>query len=226
MLERFFAGYRAGSKKTMPKKAATARSGAQRNKAKAQKSFEVVRQNAEDQERIEDEQVEATPIIGDLPSSIEASASPTKSSRRAATRASVATQEVETEDEVATPEVSSGIEALPTSLTKGNVKAPAISAKSTRRAATRASMATQEVETENVAATPEVEAAPVPAAKGNSASARLAARRGQKLQPRTPATLVTAEHYSYVKRDLMIIAVLASIMFVAIIVLYFTIGRG
>ncbi len=34
----------------MPKKAATARNGAQRNKAKTQKSFEVVRQNAEDQE--------------------------------------------------------------------------------------------------------------------------------------------------------------------------------
>ena len=45
----------------MPKKAATARNTGQRNKAKAQKSFEVVRQNTEGQELIEDEQVEIAP---------------------------------------------------------------------------------------------------------------------------------------------------------------------
>lgn len=163
----------------MPKKATTARSGAQRNKAKAQKSFEVVRQNAENQELIEDEQVDDAPIINALTPSVETPSTPTKSARRAATRAAVATQEVETANEVIIPEI-----------------------------------------------VPEIEVAPTPVAKGSSASARLAARRGQKLQPRTPATLVTAEHYSYVKRDLMIIAVLASIMFIAIIVLYFTIGRG
>jgi len=181
MLERFFAGYRAGSKKTMPKKAATARNSVQRNKAKTQKSFEVVRQNAESQELIEDEQlVEVTPIDTPTPS---AEVRPTKSARRAATRASVATQEIETETEVAAsePEIETEIEPAPI--------APTIPAK-------------------------------------GSASARLAARRGQKLQPRTPATLVTSEHYAYVTRDLMIIAVLAVIMFIAIIVLYYTIGRG
>ncbi len=60
-----------------------------------------------------------------------------------------------------------------------------------------------------------------------SAAARLAARRqGQRSQLKSSATLITAEHYSYVKRDLAIIAVLASFMFVAIIVLYFVLGRG
>ncbi len=168
----------------MPKKAATARSGAQRNKAKTQKRFEIVRQNAEEQELIldeqqeliEDEQVEVTPISTPTPSA-EAASRPARSARRAAQRASVATPELETENEVATPEVE---------------------------------------------ATSEVVTAPV--ARGG-ASARLAARRGQKGQQRAAATLITAEHYTYVTRDLIIIAVLASTMFIAIIVLYFAIGR-
>jgi hypothetical protein len=161
----------------MPKKAATARNGVQRTKAKTQKSFEVVRQNAEGQGLNEGEPVEITSIDAPTPSA-EVISRPTKSARREAARASVAIQEVENETEVAAPEV-------------------------------------------------EVEPAPIAVApvKG-SASARLAARRGQKLQPRTPATLVTSEHYAYVTRDLMIIAVLAVIMFIAIIVLYYTIGRG
>ncbi len=175
MLGRFFVGYRAGSKKTMPKKAATARNGVQRTKAKAQKSFEVVRQNTESQELNEDEQVEIAPIEAPTPSA-EVISRPAKSARREATRAAIATQEVETETETETPEVV-------------------------------------------------IEPAPIAPAKG-SASARLAARRGQKLQPRIAAPLVTSEHYAYVTRDLMIIAVLAAIMFIAIIVLYFTIGRG
>jgi len=65
-----------------------------------------------------------------------------------------------------------------------------------------------------------------PAPKG-SAAARLAARRqGQRSQLKSSATLITAAHYSSVKRDLAIIAVLSSFMFVAIIVLYFVLGRG
>lgn len=60
-----------------------------------------------------------------------------------------------------------------------------------------------------------------------SASERLAARRQatQKAQ-RSAATLVTPEHFSYVRRDLITIAVLAAIMFGVIIVLYFFLGVG
>ena len=168
----------------MPKKAATARNGAQRNKAKTQKRFEIVRQDVEEQELIEDEQVEIAPISTPAPAleAADTTSRPTRSARRVATRASVATQEVETEKEV--------------------------------------EVETPEVET----AKEDVTVAAAPAAKG-SASARLAARRGQKVQQRSNATLITAEHYTYVTRDLKIIAVLASAMFVAIIVLYFTIGR-
>jgi len=55
-----------------------------------------------------------------------------------------------------------------------------------------------------------------------SAAARLAARRqaSQKMQ-RSTATLITAEHYRYVRNDLIYIAILAAIMFSILIVLFF-----
>jgi len=60
-----------------------------------------------------------------------------------------------------------------------------------------------------------------------SAAARMAARRraAQKAQQRNAVSLITAEHFAYVRRDLITIAILACIMFTAIIVLYVTIGR-
>ncbi len=73
----------------------------------------------------------------------------------------------------------------------------------------------------------DVPVATVPKATPTAAS-RLAARRqnGQKIQQRNAASLITAEHFSYVRRDLLFIAILALIMFTTIIVLYFTIGRA
>jgi len=61
-----------------------------------------------------------------------------------------------------------------------------------------------------------------------SAAARLASRRlaTQKAQQRAAATLVTAEHYAYVRQDLKLIAILATIMFIAIIILRFIPGIG
>src|SRR5260370_25120172 len=55
-----------------------------------------------------------------------------------------------------------------------------------------------------------------------SASARLAARRqaSQKTQ-RSTVTLITAEHYRYVRKDLIYIAILAAFMFSILIVLFF-----
>lgn len=90
----------------------------------------------------------------------------------------------------------------------------------------------------NGAATPAV-AAPTPvsvrenestkAAATHNASAveRLAARRqaGQKAQ-RSSATLITAEHYSYVRKDLIFIAILAIILFGIIIGLHFVPAIG
>ncbi|HZO74257.1 MAG TPA: hypothetical protein VFB60_18795 [Ktedonobacteraceae bacterium] len=61
-----------------------------------------------------------------------------------------------------------------------------------------------------------------------SASERLAARRqaAQRAQQRNAAALVTPEHFSYVRRDLITIAVLAAIMFGVIILLYLVLGVG
>jgi hypothetical protein len=71
-----------------------------------------------------------------------------------------------------------------------------------------------------------VDDATAPAPK-TSASARLAARRqaAQKVQ-HAPAALVTAEHYSYVRKDLITIAILAIIMFSIIIGLHFVFAVG
>ena len=61
-----------------------------------------------------------------------------------------------------------------------------------------------------------------------SAAARVASRRQatQKAQQRAAATLVTAEHYAYVRQDLRLIAILATIMFSALIILSFVPGIG
>jgi predicted nucleic acid-binding protein len=66
---------------------------------------------------------------------------------------------------------------------------------------------------------------PVPT---GSAAAHIAARRraAQKAQQRNAASLITAEHFAYVRKDLITVAILAFIMFTAIIVLYYTIGRA
>jgi|SRR5579885_570011 len=134
----------------MPKKSSTARTGAQRNRPKAQKSIELVR-----------------PVI-EVP-------------------------EVEEEEQVAEPSVA-------------NVSTATASV-------TPVAPVAQKEKTET---------------SRGSASERLAARRQatQKAQQRNMATLVTPEHFSYVRRDLITIAVLAAVMFGVIIVLYFFLGAG
>jgi len=61
-----------------------------------------------------------------------------------------------------------------------------------------------------------------------SAAARVVSRRmaTQKNQQRAAATLVTAEHYVYVRQDLRFIAILAFIMIVVLIILRFVPGIG
>lgn len=82
--------------------------------------------------------------------------------------------------------------------------------------------ATPETVNETNTSTEAVSEAPI-VSKNMSASARLAARRkaSQRAQQRQAASLITTEHFSYVRRDLTIIASLAVIMFAAIIILYF-----
>jgi hypothetical protein len=162
----------------MPKKTATTRGGAQRNKprVKVQKSFELVRQVSDEPEQ---------------------------------------EQEQEQEQE---PEAVSSAE--PTAVSVSTLVAPEIKENKSKSKRVASSEVKQSESTS-------IDTGTVTAPKG-SAAARLAARRHgvQRAQQRAAATLITAEHYAYVRRDLMFIAVLAVIMFSAIIILHFVPGIG
>ena len=168
----------------MPKKTGTARAGAQRQKPRAQKSFELVR-----------------PAVADRD------------------------DEIETEIQE-TGEREETVGAVPTALsavTETFAPTPQVNKQSTRpaKSTSTATVARERaVETKN-----ESTSADTPKA---SASTRMAARRQatQKAQQRNAATLITAEHFAYVRRDLIIIAILAILMFTAIVVLYLALGRG
>src|SRR5205085_3797209 len=148
----------------MPKKTAPARSAAQRNKPRVQKSIELVRQP------------KATPAE----SSAERSA--------VNVSASASTSPVST---VETPNAKG---------TSASKETPASKAESAQVVTSSAS-------------------------KG-SASERLAARRQAVQKQRTAVNLISAEHYSYVRRDLIFIAILAAIMFSVIIILHFVPAIG
>jgi hypothetical protein len=183
----------------MPKK--TTRSGAQRNRPKVQKNVSLVRPNGtvtdETEAQLEGEQVEVA----------------------------------ETQGESNVAESSSGIStATATATTTTTTTAPA-STTTTTRSRSRAGRADRMV-TPPATEVEETEAAPGEAeskevAPKGSASARLAARRqNQKSQQRIAPTLITPEHYAYVRKDLIYIAILAVLMFATIVILHFIPGIG
>ncbi len=167
----------------MPKKSAAARSGVQPQRARGQKSFELVLPEVATNEGVatSDEQVEAplkeqfddTPTIATAPKQAKNSSQKVKTTSAIAT----ATREAETEAKNASDA---------TTITHSTTNAK-------------------------------------PTGAPKSASARLAARRQAtlKAQQRAGAAMITPEHFSYVRRDLVTIAILACVMFTAIIVLYF-----
>lgn len=180
----------------MPKKSTAARGGAQRNRPKVQRNIELVRPTTAADEQTPDTQDDIDP------------------SPVAATAA--------TADTMASPAAKSG------STSTARVR----SATKVREVATRPATAGKKDE-DAVAVVDEKEHAKDEAvvtevAAPKSAAARLAARRqaGQKSQQRTAVALITAEHYSYVRKDLLFIAILALIMFAAIIILHFVPGIG
>ena len=149
----------------MAKKTARTRSAAQRNRPKAPKSFELVRQAAAEKEaEVEDSLEPANSDVVTLTTT-------------------TATSTSEKESTKAAP-----------------VPAPVDESEGTKTIATHKA----------------------------SASERLAARRqaAQKAQQRASAPLITAEHYGYVRRDLIYIAILALIMFAVLIGLHFVPAIG
>ncbi|WP_052888579.1 hypothetical protein [Thermogemmatispora carboxidivorans] len=74
--------------------------------------------------------------------------------------------------------------------------------------------------------TREQTAVPAETSRPASAASRLAARRQAGRAAQRGATLVTPEHYAYVRRDLVMIAILAAIMFATLIILHFVPALG
>ena len=158
----------------MPKKTASARGGASRNKPKPQKSIQLVRPASADN----DMQNESSEVEEETPLAVSTSKATVASTATVSKKAEVATS-----------------------------KKP---------------------ETESVSAQQGKDADETPGMNKSSAAARLAARRQTALrqQVQRSANLVTAEHYAYVRRDLIYILILAVIMFSAIIILHFVPAIG
>ena len=204
----------------MPKKSAAARGGAQRNKPKLQKNIELVRPTTtSDEQALEADEIDEIEATNKTDNNAEPTAVAPKATSvntAVAPKAkSVTTSTTRTRSTTA-PKVHETSARLATSTVKKEVK----EVKDIKEV---------EEEEEVAEATPVTSTATAaPAAAPKSAAARLAARRqsGQKNQQRSAPTLVTAEHYSYVRKDLVFIAVLAIIMFASIIILHFVPGIG
>ena len=189
----------------MPKKSTPVRSGAQRSKPKTSKAFELVRPDSPTLPESEPVEVEQS-VTNDTVNS-------TERSEQTASESEVATTTQERIDSASavpqrrsrgrTAQGASGLATLPAVPQKKSDESPDDVASTTPKSPTTATIP----------------------GKG-SASEKLAARRqgAQKLQQRNAATLITAEHYSYVRRDLMFIAALAIIMFIILAVMYFIPG--
>lgn len=184
----------------MPKK--TTRSGAQRNRPKVQKNVSLVRPNA----GVATEETETQGEQGEI-------------------------EETQLEGENGVVESSGRVStATATATTTTTTTTTPASATTTTRSRSRTGRASGTTATAPSEPSPEVKESEAtveePAPKG-SASARLAARRqNQKSQQRVAPTLITAEHYSYVRKDLIYIAVLAVLMFATIIILHLIPGIG
>jgi hypothetical protein len=118
------------------------------------------------------------------------------------------------------PKTQKSIELVSQSSTEKEIEVDSSSEQASNGVATSTATATataSEIENEGTKSVAATATAPK-----TSASARLAARRqaSQKTQ-RSTATLITAEHYRYVRNDLLYIAILAGIMFSILIVLFF-----
>jgi hypothetical protein len=182
----------------MPKKNSTVRGGGQRNRAHAQKSIELVRPASALQEQENQNRTEEVP-----------------------TRISTIEPEAPV---IQKPERSvngNGNGVLATKDAKaGHTRGAALV---TPAAPEKEEQAESEEDTLVSAAPAGITSVP----KG-SAAARIAARRqaAQKGQQRAATSLITPEHYSYVRKDLRFILILAIIMFAVIIILHFVPGIG
>lgn len=191
----------------MPKKSTAARGGAQRNRPKVQRNIELVRPTtpttvADEQTRETQDEVDPSPVT----SSADTLAAP---------------------DDLSAPVAKSGstgsVRTRSATKVRENATRPATTA-AQKDEASVADTAGKEDEAARTTETSEVAEVAAP----RSAATRLAARRqaAQKNLQRTAVTLISAENYAYVRKDLLFIAILALIMFAVIIILHFVPGIG
>ncbi len=186
----------------MPKKTAATRSGTQRNKPKVHKSVELVRHSVEPKEPFIENVADTSTDVDESPVAKE----------QASTSVSTSVA-LDSETEPGKNAVESRFIA----------DSPLAGARSRKKETLR--LATSDTKDEEAQSVVE----PLAGASGKgTAASRLAARRQavQKASQRTAATLITAEHYAYVRRDLIIIGILAFIMFAVIIGLHFVPAIG
>lgn len=201
----------------MPKKSTPVRSGAQRSKPKASKGFELVRPSTQESELVEVEQPRENESRTEI-------ARPERAERDANESKATATVTRERVEDIENGSVVPQRRSRGRT-TQGTQGAQRVSEFASLPAVPREKRDEVAEDTEDMTSTTSTAITPATTAKG-TASERLAARRQgtQKVQRRNVAALVTAEHYSYVRRDLKFIAVLAIIMFIILAVLYFVPG--
>lgn len=209
----------------MPKKSATARRGAQRQKQKKQKSIELVRPSLEEKD-IEPESSPETTASPDIEDSVKVE--DTQDAKAVSeSENGVKVQDIQEEKAASvTIPASKRVREKKTESVGGTAgmvsKANAVASEEKAT-----SIASSAVKKGTAVAAEEKDATVTSSAPKGSAASRLAARRqAQKGQQRTAATLITAEHYSYVRKDLIFIAILALVMFSIIIILRFVPAIG
>ncbi len=186
----------------MPKK--SARTGAQRNKPRMQKSIELVRQTVEEQEPSAAMEAET---------GVEAASSDERAVMSTAVALDTASEKIA--QGAAARRRAAAQHAVPETPSDDaiNVSIPAPKRGAAARVAPR--------DEPNILEESEL----VPK---RGAAARAAARRQAvlKTQHRASAPLITTEHYAYVRRELVVIAILALLMFSVIIILHFVPAIG
>ncbi len=186
----------------MPKK--SARTGVQRNKPKMQKSIELVRQTVEEQEPSAAMEAET---------GVEAASSDERAVMSTAVALDTASENIA--QGAAARRKAAARPAVPETPSDDaiNVSIPAPKRGAAARVAPRDEPKILE----------ESELVPK-----RGAAARAAARRQAvlKTQQRASAPLITTEHYAYVRRELVVIAILALLMFSVIIILHFVPAIG
>lgn len=188
----------------MPKRSSSGRSGSQRQRTRTQKSVELLRPiSEEDTTEAVEEQQQVKESVATATATPETSQLESSKSDRATTASS---------ESVETPKSEPAPERKP-------------EAGSRSKASSGSGLGSKKSSSSTLAPTSTATTPETVSTRAGSASARIAAKRQATQRPQRAVSLITPEHFTYVRRDLIFIAILAVIMIAAIIALYFVLGR-